>query len=121
MSKRGSASRTPKEAHMGRPRPRPLAEASPLADALETVAPLLAQLEALETIRTFFAFAVQMETALPGLRKEHEALSAEVPKLRQQRRELQAALDAQMAEVMRRQRDGLLVELPPSILAARRA
>ena len=105
---------------MGRPRPRPVAEASPLADALETLAPLLAQLEALETIRTFFDFAVQMETALPALRTEHEALSTELPKLRQQRRDLQAALDAQMEQVMQRQRDGLLVQLPPSILAARR-
>jgi Tfp pilus assembly protein PilN len=88
-----------------------------LADALETLAPVL---EALETIRTFFDFAVQMETALPRLRTEHEALSAEVPKLRQQKRELQAALDAQMELVMQRQRDGLLVDLPKSILAARR-
>jgi hypothetical protein len=116
MSQRGHAGRTLTEAQMSRPRP---VEASPSADALATMGPFLQWLEGLEDVRVGLTAAIHLWTALPALRKEHEALSAEVPRLRQQRRDLQAALDAQMEQVMKRQRDGLLVELPPSIMAAR--
>ena len=96
-------------------RPRPKAEASPLADALadalETVAPLLEQLEALEAIRTILDAAIRMQAALPRLQREYEQLTAAVPSLQTRQRELQAAITHSMEQVMALERRGVLVKL----------
>jgi hypothetical protein len=100
---------------MSRPRPRPVPEASPradaLADALETVAPLLEQLEALEAIRTILDAAIRMQAALPGLQREYGQLTAEVPRLKTQERELQANITHAMEQVVALERRGVLVKL----------
>ena len=107
-------------------RPRPKAEASPFAAAVATLAPSPAQLAAVETLVAFLVSVFRDPAAIErvvtenaNLFENNTLLKAHNTRLMAQQRDLQAALDAQMAEVMRRQRDGLLVELPPSILAAR--
>jgi hypothetical protein len=94
---------------------------------LETIAPSPEQLEAIETLVAFLVAVFRDPAALDRVATENANILADNTRLKAyntrltaQRRDLQAALDAQMEQVMQRQRDGLLVELPPSILAARR-
>ena len=96
-------------------RPRPKTEASPLADALadalETVAPLLEQLQALEAIRSILDAAIRMQAALPRLQEEYEQLTAAVPSLKTRQRELQANITHAMEQVVALERRGVLVKL----------
>ena len=104
---------------MSRPRPRSVTEATPLDDALEAVAPLLAQLEAVEAIRTILVSAARMRAELPRLQGEYERLTAAVPRLQARERELQAAIAHTMDQVMALERSGVVVNLPASITGRR--
>ena len=104
---------------MSRPSPRSVTEATPLDDALEAVAPLLEQLEALEAIRTVLVSAIRMKAELPKLQAEYVALSADVPRLRTKQSELQAAIAHTMDQVMALEQSGVVVKLPKSITGAR--
>src|ERR1043166_7190991 len=97
---------------MSRPSPRSVTEATPLDDALEAVAPLLEQLEALEAIRTVLVSAIRMKAELPKLQAEYVALSADMPRLRTKHSELQAAIAHTMDQVMALEQSGVVVKLP---------
>ena len=100
-------------------RPRPVAEASTFDDALESAAPLLEQLEAVEVIRRLLVLAIRMKAELPKLQAEYAALAAAVPRLRTKQNELQAAIAHTMDQVMALERSGVVVKLPQLMTGAR--
>jgi hypothetical protein len=109
---------------MGRPRPRPAAETSTFADALETIAPSPELLDALETAVPLLVYACRNPEAIDRVVTENAnvlatntRLKAENLSLLRTNRELQAAIDAQMGAVMALQARGIVVDLPKSILA----
>jgi hypothetical protein len=104
---------------MGHPRPRPVAEASPLADALETLAPVLEQIEAFEAMRSLLVFAIRWHKEIEALRIEHANLSAAIPRLKAARDEWAAAVDDAKRAAMALEQRGIRVELPASITGRR--
>ena len=91
-------------------------EAPTLAEALETVAPLLEELKALEYLRAFLSRAVWMQAALPRLQDEHETLVANVSRLRAIRSDLRDEIGAGVRALKELEKAGAKITVPATVL-----
>src|SRR5260370_4877658 len=113
------SSEHPQRRHpMGHPRPRPIAEASPLVGALETVAPLLEQLEAFEDVRRLLTVAFRYRKEIEQVLTEHPRVMADDARRKAKERELANARTDIIDAARALERSGVVVKLPPSLPAA---